>query len=81
MQEIFMMDSLFPPPSSEALKMMMLTVLRDKKIAETDWTQLQDVLFSQQKKAEFATYRQALQDLPQNCKDPETILWPVKPRD
>lgn len=52
---------------------------RNQLIAETDWTQLTDSPLSEDKKAEFAQYRQALRDLPQTM-DLETdeIVW-LKP--
>tara|TARA_R110000772_G_scaffold37157_1_gene88483 strand:+ start:555 stop:767 length:213 start_codon:yes stop_codon:yes gene_type:complete len=31
------------------------------------------------KKQEWATYRQALRDLPDNTTDPRDIAWPTKP--
>jgi hypothetical protein len=37
-----------------------------------------DVPFSSQVKAEFATFRQQLRDLP-NVNDPTTIVWPSIP--
>ena len=52
---------------------------RDGKITETDWTQILDVPLSSEKKIEFAEYRQALRDLPQNFPDPNDVIWPGKP--
>ena len=49
---------------------------RDSKLAECDWTQLSD---SQVDKAVWATYRQALRDLPAQAGFPHDITWPVKP--
>ncbi len=49
---------------------------RDKKLAACDWTQLPDAMVD---KAAWATYRQALRDVPQQPGFPETILWPEKP--
>ena len=37
--------------------------LRNKKLAKSDWTQAPDSPLSDTKKAEWATYRQALRDL------------------
>ena len=37
--------------------------LRNKKLAKCDWTQAPDSPLSDTKKAEWATYRQALRDL------------------
>tara|TARA_Y100001956_G_C3944475_1_gene109996 strand:- start:138 stop:434 length:297 start_codon:yes stop_codon:yes gene_type:complete len=52
---------------------------RDKLISETDWTQVADVQLSEEKKSEFAAYRQELRDLPQTYANPDDVIWPVKP--
>ena len=65
---------------------------RDRKLAATDWTQMPDSPLSDSKKAEWATYRQALRDLPQKWPDDVDIdnvspftdtsvtwSWPTKP--
>lgn len=49
---------------------------RNAKIATTDWTQVAD---SPVDKAAWATYRQALRDIPQQPDFPHTIIWPAKP--
>jgi len=56
---------------------------RRNKLAESDWTQFADSPLSDNKKAEWATYRQALRDLPQeypNAISNDDIIWPTKPR-
>tara|TARA_E500000331_G_scaffold326514_1_gene344691 strand:- start:4511 stop:5038 length:528 start_codon:yes stop_codon:yes gene_type:complete len=53
---------------------------RDKKLAESDWTQSAiDSTLSSDKKTEWATYRQALRDLPANTTDLANPPWPTKP--
>ncbi|TOP74089.1 tail fiber assembly protein [Vibrio parahaemolyticus] len=52
---------------------------RDILMKETDWTQTADVPLSVEKKAEFATYRQVLRDIPQQDIEPDNIVWPEKP--
>lgn len=49
---------------------------RNNLIAECDWTQLND---SQVDKVIWATYRQALRDVPAQAGFPWNITWPVKP--
>mgnify|MGYP001027450155 FL=1 len=44
-------------------------------LKESDWTQAADSPLTDAKKAEWATYRQALRDLP--TADP--IVWPTEP--
>jgi hypothetical protein len=52
---------------------------RNKLLAECDWTQAADTPLTEQKKTEWATYRQALRDLPANTTDPRNPTWPTKP--
>ena len=54
-----------------------LRVVRNELLAECDWTQVSDVTLDN--KAAWATYRQALRDLPANTVDPENPTWPTKP--
>ena len=55
--------------------------LRNAKLSASDWTQLSDASLSDDKKAEWKTYRQALRDLPTHAKWPhlETGDWPTPP--
>jgi hypothetical protein len=50
---------------------------RDQELSLTDWTQ---VLDSPANNTAWATYRQALRDLPQSNSDPRKIELPVKPQ-
>ena len=57
---------------------------RNLLLKESDWTQLPDAL-SDEKRAEWATYRQALRDVPKN-NSPKiegalltNITWPTEP--
>jgi len=53
---------------------------RNQKLAESDWTQsATDSTLSSSKKTEWATYRQALRDLPANTTDLANPPWPTKP--
>jgi len=49
---------------------------RDKKITESDWTQLTD---SPVDKVAWAEYRQALRDIPSQQGFPFAVSWPVPP--
>jgi hypothetical protein len=54
--------------------------LREKRnahLTETDWTQVPDAPSAG--KTAWATYRQALRDLPANTSDPVNPTWPTKP--
>jgi hypothetical protein len=50
---------------------------RDSKIAETDWTQGKDIPDNISSK--WATYRQALRDVPAQSGFPWTVQWPTQP--
>lgn len=63
----------------EDLKWATLRAERNRLLAETDYTQLADSPHDAPKKAEYATYRQALRDLPSNTVDPENPSYPSKP--
>lgn len=47
-----------------AAKAANMRAARDRALAASDWTQISDSPLSAEKKAEWATYRQALRDLP-----------------
>lgn len=50
---------------------------RNRRLAETDYFGMPDVVMSDEMKA----YRQALRDLPANTADPANPVWPVNPLD
>lgn len=49
---------------------------RDGLLADTDWTQVADAPVD---KTVWATYRQALRDIPLQAGFPWDVTWPVKP--
>ena len=61
--------------------------LRDYKLMMSDWTRLDDITFASDKKTAWATYRQALRDLPANKSGTDKELaeneshsdWPTPP--
>lgn len=55
--------------------------LRNSLLSETDWTQISDSPLNDSKKAEWATYRQALRDLTKHANWPnlEESDWPELP--
>jgi len=69
-------------------KFTLLRRQRDSLLNESDWTRLDDNGLSSDKKTEWATYRQALRDLPSTADpklnegydlDQSTVTWPTKP--
>lgn len=51
---------------------------RDKLLSASDWTQVAGAPVDQ---AAWATYRQALRDIPEQAGFPNTINWPTEPQD
>jgi hypothetical protein len=49
---------------------------RNRLLSSSDWTQLTDAPVD---KAAWASYRQALRDVPQQTGFPQDVDWPVKP--
>jgi hypothetical protein len=62
---------------SDELYLARMRYWRDQELANTDWTQVSD---SPANKSAWATYRQALRDLPESNSDPRKIELPVKPQ-
>lgn len=56
---------------------------RNLKLNGCDWTQASDSPLSDEKKAEWRTYRQSLRDimtnLPAELDDPANVSWPTQP--
>lgn len=52
---------------------------RDTRLSACDWTQLPDNGLAPADVDAWATYRQALRDLPANTTDPGNPVWPVPP--
>lgn len=50
---------------------------RSRRLYACDWTQVPDAPVD---RAAWATYRQALRDLPQNTPDPRYPVWPEPPQ-
>tara|TARA_B100000965_G_scaffold188339_1_gene157192 strand:- start:944 stop:1555 length:612 start_codon:yes stop_codon:yes gene_type:complete len=65
------------PTDSDLFKTLRET--RDLFLTQSDWTRMDDNQLSSDKKTEWATYRQALRDLPANTADPSNPTWPTKP--
>ena len=61
--------------AAEPLKL--LREERNRKLAETDWTQNRDVTLSND--ADWKTYRQALRDITNSATSLDDVTWPEKP--
>ena len=51
---------------------------RDAKLTASDWTQVADAPVDQ---AAWATYRQALRDIPEQSGFPNEVNWPTEPQE
>ncbi len=67
------------PFNTTTYQWQMLRNQRDDKLLLCDWTQGNDTPLGSSKKTEWATYRQALRDLPSNTSDPKNPTWPSEP--
>ena len=64
------------PKESEADISRKCKNLRNCLLVQSDWTQVADAPVDQ---AAWATYRQALRDIPEQAGFPNTINWPTEP--
>lgn len=71
----FQFNPAFPDATNEH-KWEQIKLWRNAELARTDWTQLTDAPVD---KAAWATYRQALRDLPVQGGQAEAAVFPVKP--
>lgn len=62
--------------SEERMQAASVRTIRAKKLTETDWTQLTDAPVNS---ALWATYRQALRDVPTQEGFPWEVTWPTQP--
>ena len=60
-----------PAPTADQVR-----AKRDSLLTESDWTQVMDAPVDQ---AAWASYRQALRDVPNQAGFPENTTWPVEP--
>lgn len=44
-----------------------------------DWTQVPDAPLTNEQKTAWASYRQALRDLPETYQTPQEVTWPTPP--
>ncbi|MAO23267.1 MAG: hypothetical protein CMJ25_21145 [Phycisphaerae bacterium] len=59
-----------------------LRLLRDQRLLESDWTQFADSPLNVSLKAQWATYRSYLRDVPStnaSATSMEDVVWPTKP--
>lgn len=65
---------------TDADRFRQLRARRNDLLRDSDHTQLADFPATEQQRADWASYRQALRDLPESCGEaPEAAVWPVPP--
>lgn len=64
---------------AQAFQSKLIREQRDRLLTACDWTQGPDSQLSAAKKAEWATYRQALRDITSQTTFPATVEFPTKP--
>jgi hypothetical protein len=52
---------------------------RDQKLAESDWRVIKALESNQPQDFEWASYRQALRDVPSQAGFPWSVVWPQSP--
>lgn len=53
---------------------------RNRLLAESDWTQLEDAQVPLDQKHAWKNYRQALRDITKNFEKAENVIWPKRPK-
>lgn len=64
---------------AQDIKMNSVRSIRNALLKECDWTQLPDCGLSEEKKLEWAEYREELRQVPQVFDNPREVVWPTKP--
>jgi len=52
---------------------------RNRLLTDCDWTQVSDAPVTDEQRAAWCIYRQALRDLPETTADLAAVVWPVAP--
>ena len=52
---------------------------RNKRLADCDWSRLDDAPLTNKQRADYSIYRQELRDLPAITTDPQNPSWPSVP--
>jgi len=65
-----------PDPTTAIFEM---TRKRERLLIDSDWTQIPNGPLTSEKQEAWATYRQALRDIPEQSGYPLNIVWPTPP--
>lgn len=67
------------PEPTEEQQEIQVRAQRNSLLTLCDWTQLPDAPLTAEQKQEWAEYRQALRDVPEQTDFPENVVWPSTP--
>ena len=67
------------PEPTEEQQEMQVRAARNSLLDLCDWTQLPDAPLTAEQKQEWAEYRQALRDVPEQAGFPDAVIWPSIP--
>ncbi len=67
------------PELTEEQQEMQVRAQRNSLLTLCDWTQLPDAPLTDGEKQEWAEYRQALRDVPEQTGFPDAVVWPSTP--
>ena len=73
------LDEMAARAEAADLDMSMVRADRNAKLGAADWTQLGDAALGDHTATEWATYRQALRDLPSAYDRVSEVVWPETP--
>lgn len=75
-------EGILEPEQATDSVMDVLRAVRDELLTSCDWTQVTDSPLTESKRAEWATYRTALRNLPSSNSSTtsiEDVTWPTEP--
>lgn len=72
-------DGVFTNPDTFVLDWDWIRADRDDRLRDCDWTTMPDAPLDDATKQAWATYRQALRDVPQDFSTPDEVVWPTPP--
>lgn len=67
------------PELTEEQQKMQVRAQRNSLLTLCDWTQLPDAPLTAEQKQEWAEYRQALRNVPEQAGFPDAVVWPSTP--
>ena len=70
----------FDPDKHKYFRLNFIRQKRNDLLKDCDWTQFPSTKLSDEKKAAWEAYRQALRDIPQTLVDPDNVTWPTPPQ-